>query len=447
MYSRPSGALEGTARGRQAQDLLRACVHCGFCLPACPTYRILGNELDSPRGRIYLVKQLIEGGPAGKETLTHLDRCLTCRACETACPSGVQYGRIIDLGRELAEERIGRPIGERALRFTMAAMLGRRRVFESLLRVGSWMRPLLPASMRARLPRSEPDNGTSAAANTSRPGATAPATLPAATQFRPHDGRRTRRVVLLEGCVQPGLAPGINAAASRVLDRLGIATVRARGETCCGALSHHRGRTQAALGQARRNIEACAELLDAGAECVLSTASACGLMVKDYGRLLADDPSWAERARGVADATRDLSELIEPADLRSAGLAPGAGPSVAWQSPCTLQHGQHNVGRVEALLAAAGYRLTPVSGATICCGSAGTYSVLQPALSRELRTRKLESLTAGRPDMIATANIGCLMHLRESSSVPVRHWIELVDAAFAGRVTVESCPGVPPGET
>ena len=204
-------------------------------------------------------------------------------------------------------------------------------------------------------------------------------------------------MVLLEGCVQPGLAPGINAATSRVLDRLGIATLRARGETCCGALSHHLGRTQTALDQARRNIVACAQLLDAGAECVLSTASACGLMVKDYGRLLADDPSFAEQARRVADATRDLSELVAPTDLRNAGLAPGAGPSVAWQSPCTLQHGQHNVGRVEALLSAAGYRLAPVSGATFCCGSAGTYSVLQPELSRELRRRKLESLTVGGP--------------------------------------------------
>ncbi len=447
MYSRPSGALEGTARGREAQDLLRACVHCGFCLPACPTYRILGNELDSPRGRIYLVKQLIEGGPAGKETLAHLDRCLTCRACETACPSGVQYGRIIDLGRELAEERIGRPIGERALRFTMAAILGRRRVFESLLRVGSWMRPLLPASMRARLPRGKRDDWPSPAVGTSGPIVTPPATAQAARQFHPGDGRTSRRVILLEGCVQPGLAPAINAAASRVLERLGIATVRARGEVCCGALSHHLGRTQAALDQARRNIEACAELLDAGAECVLSTASACGLMVKDYDRLLADDPSFAEQARRVADATRDLSELIEPADLQRAGLAPGAGASVAWQSPCTLQHGQHNIGLVEALLVAAGYRLTPVGNATLCCGSAGTYSVLQPAMSSELRKRKLESLMAGVPEVIATANIGCLMHLQETSSVPVRHWIELVDAAFAGRVTFESCPGVHPGET
>ena len=423
MYSRPSSAHENTARGREAQLLLRACVHCGFCLPACPTYRIEGNELDSPRGRIYLVKQLVEGGPAGPETLTHLDRCLTCRACETACPSGVQYGRIVDLGRELAAERIGRPLGQRAVRVAMTEALGRRRVFEALLRIGGWLRPLLPDALRARLAPTAPVGVPQSPRSTwtSTPASTRPQTTSG-------DARGTRRVILLEGCVQPGLAPEINAATARVLDRLGISIVHAREEACCGALSHHLGRTGHALAQARRNVEACAELLDAGAECVLSTASACGLMVKDYGRLLAGDPSFAERARRVSEAARDLSEVIEPADLERGGLVRDAGPAIAWQSPCTLQHGQRNVGRVEALLVAAGYHLVPVSDAGLCCGSAGTYSILQPRLSRELRKRKLESLMAGRPEVIATANVGCLTHLRETSPVPVRHWIELVDA-------------------
>ena len=408
MYARPSGSLENTPRGREAQDLLRSCVHCGFCLPACPTYRIEGNELDSPRGRIYLVKQLVEGGPAGDETRLHLDRCLTCRACETACPSGVQYGRIIDLGRELIDERAPRPAADRAARFAMTELLGRRSVFEMLLRVGGWLRPFVPASLRDKLP-------VTAAASVRAPVPT----------------HHARRVVMLEGCVQPGLAPQINAATARVLDRLGLSVVRARGETCCGALNHHLGRTEKALDQARRNVAACVRLLDDGAECVVSTASACGLMVKDYGRLLAGDPSLAQAAKRVSAATRDLSEIIEPADLERAGLAPGSGPRVAWQAPCTLQHGQRVAGRVEALLTAAGCLLEPVAGATLCCGSAGTYSVLQPELAQELRRRKLEGLAVGRPEIIATANIGCLSHLQETSPVPVRHWIELVDEALA----------------
>jgi glycolate oxidase iron-sulfur subunit len=408
MYARPSGSLENTPRGREAQELLRSCVHCGFCLPACPTYRVEGNELDSPRGRIYLVKQLVEGGPAGDETRLHLDRCLTCRACETACPSGVQYGRIVDLGRELIDERAPRPAADRAVRYAMTEVLGRRPVFEMLLRVGGWLRPFVPASLRGKLPAAS-----------------------AAPAREPAPARHARRVVLLEGCVQPGLAPEINAATARVLDRLGISVVRARDETCCGALSHHLGRTEKALDQARRNVSACIQLLDDGAGCVVSTASACGLMVKDYGRLLAGDASVAQAAQRVSAATRDLSEIIEPADLERAGLVPGSGPRVAWQAPCTLQHGQRVTGRVEALLTAAGCILEPVTGATLCCGSAGTYSVLQPELAQELRRRKLDGLTVGQPEIIATANIGCLSHLREASPVPVRHWIELVDEALA----------------
>jgi glycolate oxidase iron-sulfur subunit len=407
MYAKPSPSLESTPRGREAQELLRSCVHCGFCLPACPTYRVEGNELDSPRGRIYLVKQLVEGGPVGESTLLHLDRCLTCRACESACPSGVQYGRIVDLGRELAGERIARPLRDRVLRVAMTEALGRRPLFEFMLRIGRWARPLLPAALQAKVSVAGQDG-----------------------RERRTSSSHARRVILLEGCVQPGLAPQINAAAARVLDRLGIAAVTAPHESCCGALGHHLGRTERALMQARGNVQAYTALLDDGAECVVSTASACGLMVKDYGRLLADDPVFADAARRVSEATRDLSQMIAPADLARAGLAPGSGPRVAWQSPCTLQHGQRINGSVEALLVAAGFRLTAVTGATLCCGSAGTYSLLQPELSRELRRRKLQSLTADGPELIATANIGCLTHLAETSPVAVRHWIELVDEAL-----------------
>jgi glycolate oxidase iron-sulfur subunit len=406
MFAQPAAGLEGTERGLAAQALLRRCVHCGFCLPACPTYRITGSELDSPRGRIYLIKQLVEGGPATATTRNHLDRCLTCRACERACPSGVEYGRLIDLGRELVAERVPRPVTQRALRRSLVAVLSQPRLFSAALRLGQAVRGWLPAALASRIP---------------------PRTAPSAA---PPPARHPRRVVLLEGCVQPGLAPGINAAAVRVLDRIGIGVERLGGEQCCGALGHHLDQAARALRQARRNVDTCCAALDAGAEAIVSTASACGLMVKDYGRLLAADQTYAERARRVSAATRDLAEIIEPHDLERAGLVRGRGPRVAWQAPCTLQHGQRLGGRVDALLAAAGCVLAPTREATLCCGSAGTYSMLQPELSAELRRRKLHALTQGAPEIIATANIGCLGHLRAASPIPVRHWIELVADAL-----------------
>ena len=402
MYTRLPPGFADTPAGEAAKDLIRKCVHCGFCLATCPTYQVLGDERDSPRGRIYLIKQMVEGGPASGATRLHLDRCLTCRACETTCPSGVEYGRLLDVGRELVEERIGRPPREQWVRSALAAMLSKRQVFSTMLGLGRIAAPVLPAKLRERIPAKRPGD------------------WPAP--------RHARRMVVLEGCVQPALAPSINAAAARVLDRLGVSLVRSSGERCCGALSHHLARTGTALEQVRHNVQVLAAALDDGAEAIISTASGCGVMVKDYDHLLRDDAELAQAARRVAAATRDLCEVLEPTMLEAIADAPRrAGERVAWQSPCTLQHGQKLTGRVESLLASVGYELTPVSQAHLCCGSAGTYSILQPQLSQELRKRKLDTLLGGRPDLIATANIGCLEHLRAAAPVPVLHWIELIE--------------------
>jgi glycolate oxidase iron-sulfur subunit len=418
MHSRPAASLADTLLAQEARDLLRSCVHCGFCLPACPTYRITGSELDSPRGRIYLVKEMLEHGGATETARTHLDRCLTCRACETACPSGVQYGRLADLGRELIERQppSSREPGTRFIRFALATVATRRQLFTPLVRIGQALRPALPGALKAMVPAQ--DDG--------RPVTRDALAWPTA--------RHSRRMAVLEGCVQPGLAPQINAAAARVLDHLGISLVAARDVGCCGALEHHLGRSGAALGQVRRNVAASERLLDEGCEAIVSTASGCGTFAKDYGHVLrhADALTAAAGAR-VGAATRDLCEVIDPAALAVAVATASKTREpvrVAWQAPCSLQHGQRSstTGKVEALLRAAGCELVATRDPTLCCGSAGTYSILQPELSRELRTRKLDSLLGDQPTTIATANIGCLEHLRQASPVPVRHWIEIVDA-------------------
>jgi glycolate oxidase iron-sulfur subunit len=387
-------------------------VHCGFCLPACPTYRVLGNELDSPRGRIYLIRQLAEGAPVTTTTREHLDRCLTCRSCESACPSGVQYGRLIDLGRDLVEARVPRPVAERSVRRVLAMVLSQRALITPLVRLGQAVRGALPATLRAKVP-------------------------PRVAAWPKPTTRHARRVVMLEGCVQPGLAPQINAAAARVLDRIGVTVVTARGEACCGALAQHLGFAERAQAQVRSNVDACIRMLDDGAEAIVSTASGCGVFVKGYGHVLREDPAYAVRAARVSAETRDLCEVISVEDLKATGITrPVKHGTVAWHAPCTLQHGQKDstAGRVERLLVAAGYSLTAVSNPHLCCGSAGTYSILQAELSLELRARKLATLLGGQPATIATANIGCLEHLRAASPVPVKHWIELIDEALdAGR--------------
>jgi len=410
--------IKNTPEGREADSILRACVHCGFCTATCPTYQLLGDELDSPRGRIYLIKELLEGNACSARTQLHLDRCLTCRACETTCPSGVQYGRLVDIGRNIVEKRVGRTFGEILKRAALRAVLPNPSLFGPLLGVGQLLRPLLPAAVRRKVPKS-------AAYNTEWP-----------------EPRHARRMLVLDGCVQPSLAPDINAATARVLDRLGISLLKADAAGCCGAVTFHLNRQEDALGYVRRNIDAWWPHIAAGVESVVMTASGCGTMVKEYGHLLAHDPAYAEKAKRISELTNDISEILSAEKVQVGALLAGdsqvkrhqapvadsaAKPRIAFHSPCSLQHGLRIRGKVEALLTAAGFELTPVPDSHLCCGSAGTYSILQPELSQKLLRNKVDALESGKPTILATANIGCLTHIQSGSALPVRHWIELLD--------------------
>jgi glycolate oxidase iron-sulfur subunit len=389
-------------------------VHCGFCLATCPTYLILGDELDSPRGRIYLIKQMLEGAPVTRKTLTHLDRCLTCRNCETTCPSGVQYGRLIDIGRSMAEEKISRPPLERIKRAALNAVLPEGQRFNALLALGRVAKPLLPQALTGKIP-DEPE---------------AESHLPGRNTLR-------RKMLVLQGCVQHSLAPQINAAATRVLQILGIALIPADKAGCCGAVSFHLSYQDEGRTYMRRNIDAWWPHVEAGAEAIVMTASGCGVTVKEYAHYLKDDPPYAAKAARISALTRDISEVVLSEQTRLLDRLkerPLPHPvRVAWHAPCTLQHGQRITGVVEALLTAAGYEVLIPLEANLCCGSAGTYSLLEPAIASQLRDRKLGHLQAPGPDVIATANIGCLTHLQSGTDLPVQHWIELLDIALASR--------------
>jgi len=404
MQTSLSQALLTTAAGKQADEILRNCVHCGFCNATCPTYQLTGDELDGPRGRIYLIKQVLEGHAPTEKTQIHLDRCLTCRACETTCPSGVDYHHLLDTGRELVEQAVPRTLQARLIRRALRLILPWPARFTPLLRAGQQLRPLLPAALRRRIPATEKHQRT----------------LPA----RQH----ARAMLLLDGCVQPALAPQINAATIRVLDALGIQTLIKTDGGCCGALSHHLGATEEARGFMRRNIDAWWPAIEQGAEAIVITASGCSPMVKDYGQLLATDAAYAGKAKRVSELARDISEIIAGETLTAVLKQPAGKQQIAFHSPCTLQHAQGINGTVEQLLEKAGYALTAVADSHLCCGSAGTYSILQPGMAATLRDNKLATLQTGRPAMIATANIGCLTHLASHADVPVRHWIELLDA-------------------
>jgi len=391
--------IRDTPEGREADAILRKCVHCGFCTATCPTYQLLGDELDGPRGRIYLIKQMLEGETPTEKTQLHLDRCLSCRSCETTCPSGVQYGRLADIGRGIVEQKVGRSAWDRMQRAVLGALLPRTALFSFLLFWGRLFRPVLPHALKSKILESK-DAGD----------------WPAP--------RHARRMLVLAGCVQPALAPRINAAAARVLDRAGISLVEAPGAGCCGALRFHLNDQDAGRADMRALIDAWWPAVERGeVEAIVMTASGCGSFVKEYAHHFLEDPAYREKAARISALTKDLSEVVQENDVQSKGKP----LRVAFQSPCSLQHGQQLRGRVETLLGAAGCELTPVADGHLCCGSAGTYSILQPELSGQLRERKLAALGAGAPAAIATANIGCLAHLQGGTATPVRHWIELLD--------------------
>jgi glycolate oxidase iron-sulfur subunit len=391
-------------RAEEAESILRSCVHCGFCNATCPTYQLLGDELDGPRGRIYLIKQVLEGHEVTEKTQLHLDRCLSCRNCETTCPSGVDYHNLLDIGRAVVDAAVPRPLGQRLLREGLRAVVPNAGLFKTLTQLGHSFKPLLPGALKTKLPGS----------------------------IRPAKARPTaqhaRQMLMLEGCVQPGLSPNTNAATARVLDRLGISTVSIAQAGCCGAVDYHLNAQEQGLQRARRNIDAWWPSVQAGAEAIVQTASGCGAFVKDYGHLLRNDPAYAQKAAVISERTKDLVEILCAEPLEQLGGC--TRQTLAFHCPCTLQHAQKLGGAVESVLTRLGFNLTPVPDSHLCCGSAGTYSVTQPVLARQLRDNKMNALESGNPDVIATANIGCQTHLASANRTPVMHWIELVEDAL-----------------
>ncbi|MBV8124182.1 MAG: glycolate oxidase subunit GlcF [Burkholderiaceae bacterium] len=414
MQTQLAPEFQGTAEGAKAEEILRRCVHCGFCTATCPTYQLLGDELDGPRGRIYLIKQVMEGAEPTRKTQLHLDRCLTCRNCESTCPSGVAYGQLLEIGRQVVDAKVPRPAAERTARWLLKEGLTSA-AFAPAMKLGQALRPLVPASLRDKVP---------ASAN------------PRASDWpsRP----RTRKVLILAGCVQPAMMPNINAATARVLDAAGIQTLLADRAGCCGAIKSHLNDHAGGLADMRRNIDAWWPHVQGGAvEAIVMNASGCGVTVKDYGRALAHDPLYADKAAHISALTRDLSEILPSVlPLLHAALqkrTEASRPRLAYHPPCTLQHGQQLRGGVEQIMRELGFdiALAP-SESHLCCGSAGTYSVLQPELSKALRDRKLQALAPVPAEAIVSANIGCIQHLQSGTATPVRHWIEVLDEALHG---------------
>ena len=395
--------IRHTPDGAEADAILRKCVHCGFCTAICPTYQLLGDELDGPRGRIYLIKQMVEGAEVTRSTQTHLDRCLTCRNCETTCPSGVQYGRLVEIGRKITEEKVTRPFGQRLLRRVLASFVPNSALFTPAMRLGQHVRAFLPKKLRDKVPARQ-----------------RPLEWPVA--------KHERKMLMLAGCVQPAMMPNVNIATARVLDALGVETIVAAEAGCCGAIRLHLGYNDEALDDIRANIDAWWPYVEQGVEAIVMNASGCGATVKEYAHLLRHDPAYAEKARRIVGLTRDISEILpEFEESLVAVTRRRAVHTVAFHPPCTLQHGQQLRGQVEHVLAALGIEVRLPADSHLCCGSAGTYSLTQPTLSYALRDQKLEKLQAQEPQVIVSANVGCIAHLQSGTSTPVAHWIELVE--------------------
>ncbi|MGY8872012.1 MAG: glycolate oxidase subunit GlcF [Pseudomonadales bacterium] len=395
---------QDSPQGQDAEKILRSCVHCGFCNATCPTYQELNDERDGPRGRIYLIKQLLEGGEVTEKTRTHLDRCLTCRSCETTCPSGVQYGRLIDFGRAEVEKKLERPFNQKLMRWALRQVLPYSQRFGPLLKVGQALRPIMPEVVKTKIP-------------------------PKREVSSPWPAKRHARVMLaLAGCAQPSTTPNTNVSTARVLDKLGITLVEEPKAGCCGAVSYHLGAHDEGLDFMRRNIDAWWPAVDAGVEAIVMTASGCGAMLQDYGYALRHDAGYADKAAKISELTKDISEVLQAEDLtRLVCSADKSSEKVAVHCPCTLQHAMQQRGVVENILQQAGIELARTKDKHLCCGSAGTYSILQPEMSQKLLSNKLEALTGEQPDRIVTSNVGCQLHLESKAKVPVQHWIELLD--------------------
>ena len=386
-----------TENGQLADKILRSCVHCGFCTATCPTYQILGDELDGPRGRIYQIKEMLEGATVTKETLNHLDRCLTCRACESTCPSGVEYGHLLEIGRNEIEKHVKRSLFQRVLRKSLLLTLPFPKRFNTLIHLGQLFRPILPAVIKHQVPKK--------------------VTLPDLSL-----DTHKRKMLVLDGCVQPALSPEINHATRKVLNALDIELISFSG--CCGAINQHLSDEDKALVIIKNNIDRLVSEFDSGIEGIVMTASGCGAMFKEYPHLLRNDVAYKDKAERVAKNTFDLTEIIDAQKLKEKLNV--THNNVATHTPCTLQHAQKSPLNIENIFTTCGYTLTPIKDKHLCCGSAGTYSITQAKLSHQLRKQRLSGLMIGKPDLIITANIGCLHHLKSASPVPVKHWIEVI---------------------